>query len=265
MKKYINIIKMTSQRIYEYRGMLYSIITMQLLGIGVKIIIWHKLFSDYESIGDYDFKQMVTYYLLGGLFGDYLRKSTTREFEEWIRKGNLSNFLIKPLNPILYLLSKQLSQHFSILFIRLSTFFIPFLLFSFFRNALVININTIVATSIIFILANTFLFIFYWLLGSMAFWMINLDGLRNITKNLLRLLQGRWFPFDLAPLVFQNIMKFLPFQYILFFPIQILLGQVENYDIFLGIEVLSVSILLVLILAKFVWNRGLKKYDSVGI
>lgn len=99
----------------------------------------------------------------------------------------------------------------------------------------------------------------------MAFWMISLDGIRNITKNLLRLLQGRWFPFDLAPVMIQNIMKFLPFQYILFFPIQILQGQVPNKELFLGIKVLSISILIILILAKCVWNRGLKKYESVGI
>jgi ABC-2 type transport system permease protein len=82
--------------------------------------------------------------------------------------------------------------------------------------------------------------------------------------NLLRILKGNWFPLDLAPMWFQNILSILPFQYSLFYPIKIITSYIPIENHIKGILVLVFSIILLMVIIRYLWFKGIKRYDSVG-
>ena len=82
---------------------------------------------------------------------------------------------------------------------------------------------------------------------------------------IIGILRGSWFPLDLAPLVFQRIISFLPFYYVAFYPVKILTSVTTGQENLRGIAILMVYIFLFGLGAAVLWKRGLKIYSAVGI
>lgn len=207
----------------------------------------------------------MTYYLLTGIFLGFFNEKIIKHFERWVNEGQLSQLLVKPVNASLFLFFRRTGQRLAVTIISTIIFIIPVITIPAIRNTINFTLPTLLWLVIFSLLSNLFLYIFYWVLGNLAFWLINLDGVRNVTVNLINILKGLWFPLDLAPQAFQNILSLLPFQYVMFYPIKIITSERSQAENIKGLTVLSVSIILMLILSRFLWKKGLKRYDSVGM
>ncbi len=56
----------------------------------------------------------------------------------------------------------------------------------------------------------------------------------------------------------------MPFQYVVYFPINILLNRVVPGEIFQGIAMQIIWSILLWFIAKYLWNKGVHKYVAVG-
>jgi ABC-2 type transport system permease protein len=72
---------------------------------------------------------------------------------------------------------------------------------------------------------------------------------------------GAMFPLDMLPLVWQKVMLFTPFPYLLFVPLKIYLGSSTTYLQLFGS---FVWVVILGLLAKFIWNKGIKSYEAEG-
>jgi len=249
----------------EYRGSVTSNMIVQLLGIGASYFLWDKIVRDYNQIGQYTLSRIMVYYLLTGIFVIFIGKQVINRFEEWVRGGELSTILVKPAKPYLMLLGEELGFRLGALIIGGFIPLIPIAIFPSLRAELFITPLSLLWFSCYMLFANIFLFIFYWMLGTLSFWFISMNGVDNVTFNLLRLLKGNWFPLDLAPQFVQNFLSFLPFGYTMYYPIKILLEETTSIDNLKGIGILILYSLIFLIIGSLLWKKGIKKYESIGI
>src|SRR3989344_5410510 len=111
------------------------------------------------------------------------------------------------------------------------------------------------------------LFIYFFLnflLGLIAFWSPEVWAPRFIFITLLGFFAGSLFPLDILPGTLYEIMKFLPFTYLLYFPLKIYLGQLNLSQILSGLAISIFWVFAIYFLVKYFWQKGLKSYTAYG-
>jgi ABC-2 type transport system permease protein len=78
-------------------------------------------------------------------------------------------------------------------------------------------------------------------------------------------LSGKWIPLFFLPTIIQSILKFLPFQYFIYFPVMLILGKIDFENYVLGILYMIIQILFFLILTNILYIRGIRKYEGYGM
>lgn len=228
--------------------------------------LWSSVFSEPgRVVFGYDRDKILTY-----VFGILILKAVvlsarTVDIAGEISTGDITNFLLKPINYFKYwftrdVSSKALNLSFAaveagLLYIILRPpFFLqtdPFLIFAF--------LASLVAAVIIF-------FCLLFLVNLVAFWMPENGWAAQFLfiGILTESLSGGLFPLDILPNVVQRVLYVMPFPYLLFFPLQVYLGKIPPDQVTAG---LSMSYFWVLALAaslNIVWNKGIRRYEAVG-
>ena len=101
-------------------------------------------------------------------------------------------------------------------------------------------------------------------LGMLCFWTTRGAAIFDLYMTTELLLSGRLVPLPLMPDWVQSIAQFLPFQYAFFFPIESLVGDLSNRELFQGLLAQVAWILIGLALFRLAWRHAIKRYSAVG-
>jgi len=230
----------------------------------VQYFIWTSIYSAGMTIQNMDLTEILRYYGISAVIG-YL----TFDFAEWnvqmlIHTGQYTTFLHRPISHIYFAFSQKVGH-------RILGFFNEFLpvcllfYFIFHINLLPVNLfYGIIAAGFSFILR----FLINYTIGLSAFWLTRSNGVSGIFSLISSICSGAIIPLSFLPLFFQKLLLFLPFQYILYVPIKVFLGQTDLAGATLSIPALlglqAVMVLLMWGLALVVEHFGIKKYTGVG-
>ncbi|MDD3648062.1 MAG: ABC-2 family transporter protein, partial [Candidatus Dojkabacteria bacterium] len=182
-----------------------------------------------------------------------------------ILRGQLSADLIRPFKIPSYLLAKHLARVLSETIIHV-LLVCPILLM--FPNLLLefnLDVTSAIQFAIAVSLASILNFSIFFTIGSAAFWTKEASGLQNVIRNSTRLFTGELMPVDLFPALIQKITFFLPFQYILYFPIKVLISEVSSGDFYVAILNILIWITSLSLVNIILWKFGLRQYEAVGI
>jgi ABC-2 type transport system permease protein len=104
----------------------------------------------------------------------------------------------------------------------------------------------------------------YTILGSVAFWTKSSRSLITMVHAMFE--RTTMYPLSIYPLIIQIIFTFiLPFGFISFYPACDFLGQEDGFSFPLGLAIWTPVVGVILeMIAVFIFNRGLKKYESAG-
>jgi ABC-2 type transport system permease protein len=101
-------------------------------------------------------------------------------------------------------------------------------------------------------------------LTCLAFWTTRVYSIDEFYYALSALFSGQFVPLMLLPPVAQRVAGFLPFQFYIYFPVQIILGELPLETMLrtygLGVAWLVVAYLLFL----WIWRAGVKRFSAVG-
>jgi len=103
----------------------------------------------------------------------------------------------------------------------------------------------------------------YWI-ALLAFWATRANALLAIQDSLIFLLAGQVAPITLLPGVMKDAALFLPFRYMIGFPVEILIGNLNDSQIKFGFFVQAGWLMITLILFIVIWQSGVKRYAAVG-
>jgi ABC-2 type transport system permease protein len=263
--KYLQILSIGIQDTFVYR---WNFLLRSLFGIVPlvgTVFIWRSIFAArQDTIGGYDQGEMIFYFLLM-LFVESLVTPTE---DEWriaaeIRDGQISALIVKPLNHLAYRMGLFLSYRGLYTCITLP---VVALLFVWLREYIVLPTHG--HTWPLFILstamAGLIQFFIAYSLAMLAFWILEISTVIFIVYSFEYFLSGQVFPLDIMPAGFQVFLKYCPFTYEIFFPVQIFLERVQGSALWQGLLIQAAWVILTFLLARGLWRSGVKRYQAVG-
>lgn len=265
-KKYWLIITNEIQRQFTWRFNIAAYAFGNIAELISLIVIWSVVYESIDSIKGYSSQEMIGYVVFSWLFA-FLTTSYAFEQKvgEDIRMGTLSNFLVKPIGYIRYMIALSLGRSFIAFLVVILQGILVVYIFNDAIASYAIDLKTSLLLVMMLIVAyfiNLFLAI---LIGLISFWTTEVSGINFSVKVFIKLMSGSYFPINLLPIVFMKVSFFFPFVYTIFVPVQLYLGKISFME---GLRGLAIEIAWLFVLygiIKLVWKFGLKKYESVGI
>lgn len=263
MRKYWYLIKLTWNEILEYRLNFVMWRVRWVLGLIAVYFLWLAVFPSTGSLFGYTKSLILTYILGTSLISSTVLSSKTIAIGDEINQGNLSNFLIKPINYFKYWFAKDVGDKAMNIFFAILELSILFFIL---RPPIFVqtNIDYIFLTVISIFIALILFFLINFLLGLIGFWTEEIWAPRFVFFIILNFFAGQLFPLDILPKPIFSVFQFLPFTYLLFFPIKIYLGQLSFSEIYFGLTISIIWLATLYLLLKFVWEMGLKNYTAQG-
>lgn len=227
--------------------------------------LWDTVFSDSGRVlFGYDRAKILTYVFLTIFAKAFVFSARAVDVSGEIARGDVSNYLLRPISYFKYWLTRDLSSKFLNLsfaifeVLILSVILKPDLFFQ-------LNFGYLFLTGVSLVLAMFLFFSILFIVSAIPFWMPEASwGGNFLLIIILEFLSGSLFPIDVLPVVFQNLLYWTPFPYLIFFPIQIYLGNLGLAASVKGILIAGIWVLILYSVMKSVWRRGLLAYQAFG-
>lgn len=263
MKKYIWAARNTWEEALSYRFNFLMWRIRNLVLLLSMYFLWYSVIPEGSTVFGYDQSSMLTYILLTAIVGAVVTSNRSYAIGQEINNGNLSNFLLQPINYFAYWFSKDIGDKLMNIMFSIGELAIIFI---FLKPPIYIqySLDYVLFFIISIILAVILYFFINVLLGMIGFWSPDVWAPRFIFWIALGFFAGEYFPLDILPPQIYEIFKMLPFSYLIYFPIKIYLGQLSYMEIFSGFLVTIVWTGVFAGVLYFVWNKGLKSYTAQG-
>ena len=107
-------------------------------------------------------------------------------------------------------------------------------------------------------------FFFETMIGMVGFWFLEVTSFLYVINTLNFFVSGHMFPLDLLPPFWADLLRLLPFQYLAYFPAQIFLGKASGDALWQGLLLEVAWAGLFLVMTRWFYRRGLKRYSAYG-
>ncbi len=227
----------------------------------IMLAVWLSLAQD-GPVGSYTAGDFVAYYLLALYIREMTSVWVAWDLDYDIRHGDLSVKLLHPLDPIHDYLSFNLADKIMRLVLMTPLVVLAAWLVPGVRYALTpLNLVLFVAT---LTLAWFLRFLLQYAVGLLSFWISQALTLQDILWMFFLLLGGTVAPLDLLPQPLGIIARYLPFRYMLSFPIEIMQGRLSTPDLVIGLAIDVGWVALAYAASKVIWRRGLHEFSAFG-
>src|SRR5664280_3820304 len=267
MQKYWHVINIGIQNNLTYRFNFLARAVFGLIPLIAMLYMWQKIYSGNgagTTVGTYSLAQMISYYLLTTVV-DAL---TAVNEDDWqiaadIKDGNISQFLLKPIDYLWYRLCLYLSGRVTYLAVAATPLAI-FILYLHQYFVLPPDWTAFACFLLSTVLTALLQFFMSYAMAMLAFWVLEVSTFIFILYAFEYLASGHLFPLDILPPAIERVLYFTPFPYQLYFPVSIYMGKVSGMDLARGLAIQCAWVIASYAAARFAWNRGLKKYGAAG-
>lgn len=267
MRKYRHVLNIGLQNNLTYRINFLSRALFGLIPLIAILHVWKTIFAgkdDDPQVAGYTLAQMISYYLLVTVV-DAL---TAVNEDDWqiaadIKDGNISQFLLKPVDYLTYRLSLYVAGRVGYLTVAA----IPLALFILSLHQYFVPPDSWAAFGLFLLSAlMTALLQFFlsYAMALLAFWVLEVSTFIFVLYAFEYIASGHLFPLDILPPAISQVLSFTPFPYQLFFPVSVYLGRVSGAELWQGLAIQAFWVLAAYGLARWLWARGIRHYEAVG-
>lgn len=263
MKKYWQVLQSTLWEIGTYRfnfAMWRLRIVLQFL---TTYFLWLAITPAQGQLFGYSQQLILTYVLGTALVGTMVFSTRTHEIGANIDSGDLSLFLLRPLNYFKYWFARDLGDKLVNIAFVIGELLILYVIL---HPPVFLQMHGIVlfATFVAICIAVVLNFYFGSLLGLIAFWSPEVWAPRFLYFILVPFLSGAIVPLDIFPQTLQQFLQLLPFSYLIYFPVKLYLGSLTFDQIIHGMTIGGLWIVLLHCATQVIWLKGLKSYSAQG-
>ena len=266
MKKYLHVINIGLQSNLAYRFNYLTRTLFSFIPLFAMLSLWRVIYEHQHGAGTSSFSQaeMMFYYLLVAAV-DVL---TAVNEDDWqiaadIREGNISQFLLKPVDYLWYRLCLFFSGR--IAFIAVAGLPLAIFIFCFRQYVLPpVNLTALLVFPVSLVLSALLQFFISYAMAMLAFWLLEISTFIFILFAFEYLASGHLFPLDILPAGVKEVLFLTPFPYLLYFPISVYLGKAAGAEIWHGLMMQLLWVVAAYFFARWMWRRGLKKYSAFG-
>ncbi|MEW6717704.1 MAG: ABC-2 family transporter protein [Chloroflexota bacterium] len=267
-RKYLSVMENSLQEIAEYRLNFVLSFAYTLIPLASFILLWLAIYASQTStsatIGDYSLSDMITYYILA----TWVNELNASERYIWrpsadINTGRLSLLLLRPLDSISYYFFIDLAATlpYSLMGIGLIAGFVVLLRID------LVHPNSFWTFSL-FVIAVILGYLLSFIIGILraipTFWLENTSGFNQLLDWVIMIFSGSLIPLSVLPPSLQHLSLWLPFQYLVFFPVNIYLGQVPLLEALQGLIIELIWLIASFVGLRLAWRYGLRRYTAIG-
>ncbi len=263
MKKYLQIIKGTWAQYLMYRLNFIFWRVRMVTQILVVYFLWWAIFAGRQEFFGYTESMILTYILLSSVVRTLVLSTSTMDIGSVINQGDLSNFLLRPFHFFRYYVARDIGD-------KLLNFLFAIgeltLLYFFLRPSIFIQTNLVILLffTVAIVIGMVLYFFFSIIFGLLGFWTPDIWAPRFLSFVIMEFFAGGLFPLDILPKPIFYVSQALPFSYFLYFPLKVYLGQLAVPALFGGIFVGMIWMVGLMMIALFLWQKGLRVYTAEG-
>lgn len=248
---------------------------MGMIALGVQqistFLVLLAVFTQIKAIGTYDFNEILLFYgysqIIRGIDHIYNDNIWTVGWGQ-IRDGSFSKYLVRPINTITHIIMERVQ------FDGIGEFIIGIIVFIYAKGKLGLSFGlegSLVFT--VFVISGLVIYFAIKLLcAAVAFWTTSSGELMTVTYEINSFNK---YPLDIyKSLILKTLLLYiLPFAVVSYVPMAYFLRDSAfiggvlgfNYGARINLVVFSVVVAIIsMIVAKLVWNAGLKRYNASG-
>ncbi|HEV2392074.1 MAG TPA: ABC-2 family transporter protein [Verrucomicrobiae bacterium] len=267
MRKYWHVLNVGIQNNLTYRFNSLARTLFGLIPLIAILYLWRTIYAGKAPgamVGSYTLAQMISYYL----FSTVVDALTAVNEDDWqiaadIKDGNISQFLLKPIDYLAYRLCLFFSGRLTYLAVAVA----PLTLFMVcLRQYLILPPNALAFALFVFSTALTALLQFFmsYTMAMLAFWVLEVSTFIFILFAFEYIASGHLFPLDILPHGVAQALSFTPFPYQLYFPVSIYMGKAAGPELLRGLVAQVFWVVVAYGSARLMWQRGIRKYSAVG-
>jgi ABC-2 type transport system permease protein len=271
LHKYLKIFRVSLTERLHYRGDFFLGTVLRYLPMVTTILLWQAIYAatdnEDKKVGGYSQKEMIAYLLLIHVSRAFssmpgLAAGISRD----IRDGSLKKYLIQPLDMIAYLLSYRAAHKVAYITTSALPYALLFFLCWYFGGIFdtLPDALTFLAYLLSLLLGFVIGFLFETAMGLVGFWILEVSSLLWVVNTLNFFVSGQMIPLEVMGPTWTMVLKWLPFQYLAYFPARIFLGKVPLDQLWLDLDIELAWAVGLLLLCQWLYARGLRRYSAFG-
>jgi ABC-2 type transport system permease protein len=262
VRKYFELLKSQAKVDAAYSAWFWAGTFSTILKLLILYFFWQAVYENRTSLGGLPLDSMLTYMVIAALLGNLHFFGPGATLAENIRNGEVAVELLRPYD----LLNKLVAMNCGGFGMYLLREMLPMMALA--VLFLDIHLPATFLGGVLFVLSTGIgLFLAMYIdlvVGVLAFWTVNIFGLRVLKNAVMMFFTGSLVPITLFPGWLQTLSQYLPFQSVVYVPVSIYTGTLSGADAFvaIGVQVLWLAALVVLVRA--VWNAAVRKVTVFG-
>jgi len=248
---------------WQYRANLIMYLLYWLVSPIIYLAVWTSIANSKGDVNGFTANDFITYYMTLLIVDQVTSNIVIHTFGYKIQDGSLSGELIRPIHPMLTnALVNNISFKGLTIMGLIPVWIVLFFLFKpDFSNVALSGVLLAIPAMILgffigYLLSAT--------ITALAFWTTRVYSIHEFYYALILLFSGQFVPLTLMPKLIQEIAQYLPFQLLIYFPIQVILGKLSTAQITQGFTMAGIWLAISLTLFNWVWRNGVKRYSAVG-
>lgn len=227
----------------------------------VMLALWTAVARE-APVGRFGQRDFVAYYLAALVVRQLTGAWVVWELNAEIRQGTLAFKLLRPIHPLLVYACGNVAA----LPVRL-VIAVPVALVLLFtaagenvtRDPLLLALlpATVFGAWLISFLAMS-------IIGSLAFWFESATSLFDVWFGLFGIFAGYLVPLELYPHWVGELARWLPFRYMLAFPVELVTGTLSRAQVVQELAVQWAFVAVLFLATRVVWRAGVRRFSSVG-
>ena len=244
----------------QYRSFFFVLAFGWMIPPLVAMFVWMAAAGD-GNVGGIQRSVFVAYYLVLILVNQLTYSQTNWTVGDIIREGIFNHWLIRPLSPLYQILSSEIAGKVVYLIFTISILSVLIILL---KPTFTFSSNQFLLFWLTLLLAWALRFLWGLWIAMLAFWATRADALLALQNSLVFIFSGMIAPVAILPGFIQSLAQFLPFRYMVGFPVEILTANLTNQQILFGLTVQIIWLSIAALLSWVVYKKGLQRYSAIG-
>lgn len=246
----------------QYRAVLVIWLLDLVLQPVIALGVWSAVArSRGETVGGFGPAEFAAYFLAVMVVDHLTFTWIMWEYDYRIRHGDFSTVLLRPIHPVVSDLADNVAYKLLTLVV-LSP--VVALLVWLFRPSVAFVPWAVAAFVPALVLAFALRFALEWTLAMAAFWTTRISAVNNLYWYVFALLAGFFAPLSLLPGPLRAIAEWLPFRWVMAFPVELLLGRLRPEEAAVGFAAQLAWIGIGVVALRAAYGAGVRRYAAVG-
>jgi ABC-2 type transport system permease protein len=252
------------QNALEYRGAFMLSLFSSVWPILIQFFLWSSLYRATDGmLFGYTYAQMITYTVFANIVQQFLRTGFEYEINIDVKNGGLDKFIVRPIGYFNFYMTsffggKLVMSVFVFVLLGAAAAIINSVF------GAVVTLTGILLFLVVLVLACVLNFIIFFCVGMLAFWLTEIGFFFEAVRIVFIAASGGIFPLDVLGPGAVAILNWMPFRYTVNFPVDVICGRLSAEQVWPGLLVMGLWIVVLRFAANALWRMGLKRYIAAG-